>query len=352
MKDITFVVGAGASSEYGLPVGDKLKKDIVAALRQRSPGGNVQDQDLYYAMTNLAGEDADAPNNIQPYINAVDHICHSLVLSPSIDNFINSHQGDKRVEIVGKLGIAKCILDAERSSSLCLKRETNPDPFSPRRKPRLNFNDFADTWMVSLFMLLNQDCPFSNLKKRLSKIALVIFNYDRCVEQFLFEAIKSFYRVDDDAAKDALSSLDIYHPYGVIGSLPWQTSDHIPFGSSNESYVLVRASRNIKTFSESNAVTDSETQEIRKLIAGSKCLVFLGFGFIPLNMRLLQPTSHHPSCKTNTVFATTYNVSSFDKQRISDELRALSGSSLEPHLTDSKASKLFGEFTRGVTLAV
>lgn len=352
MKEITFVVGAGASSEYGLPVGDKLKKDIVAALRPRSPGGNVQDQELYYAMVNLARADTDSPNNIQSYINAVDHISHSLVLSPSIDNFINSHQGDRRVEIVGKLGIAKCILDSERNSSLSLKLERNPDPYSPQIKPRLNFNDFADTWMVALFMILNQDCRFQNLKANLSKIALVIFNYDRCVEQFLFEAIKSFYRVGEAEAKDALSTLHIYHPYGVIGSLPWQAGDHIPFGARSDSHVLERAAGNIKTFSESNAVNDSDTREIRGLIAGSKSLVFLGFGFIPLNMRLLQPASHHPNCKRNTVFATTYNVSQFDKQRISEELKILSGSTLEPHLSESKAGKLFSEFTRGVRLAV
>ncbi len=352
MKEITFIVGAGASAEYGLPVGDKLKKDIVSALRQRAPGGNVQDQDLYYAISNFARADQASPNNIQPYITAVDHISHSLVLSPSIDNFINSHQGDRRVEIVGKLGIAKCVLDSERSSSLTLKREAHPDPFSPRPKPRLNFNDFSDTWMVSLFMLLNQDCPFQNLKAKLSKIALVIFNYDRCVEQFLYEGIKSFYRVDSAEAKEALTTLDIYHPYGVIGSLPWQAGDNIPFGADSESPVLTRAAGNIKTFSESNAVNDEDTRQIRNLIAGSKSLVFLGFGFIPLNMRLLQPTSHHPSCKRNTVFATAYNISSFDKQRISEELKALSGSMLEPHLTDGKAGRLFSEFTRGIRIAV
>lgn len=352
MKEITFVVGAGASSEYGLPVGDSLKKDIVEALRQRSPGGNVKDQALYYAMSHFAETDQESPNNLQPYINATDHISHSLVLSPSIDNFINSHQGDRRVEIVGKLGIAKCILDSERRSSLCLRRGINHDSFVNRGRPRLNFNDFSGTWMVSLFMLLNQDCSFQKLKDKLSKIALVIFNYDRCVEQFLLEAIISFYRVDDKDAKDVLSTLEIYHPYGVLGPLPWQASQHIPFGTESESSVLIKAVSNIKTFSESSAVNDSDTKTIRELIAGSNCLVFLGFGFIPLNMRLLQPNGHRPKSTMHTVFATTYNISSFDKQRISEELKRLSGSSVDPHLTDSKAGSLFSEFTRGINIAV
>lgn len=350
MKEITFVVGAGASSEYGLPVGATLKTNIVAALRQRAPGGNVDDQNLYYAMSRFADIDPDAAGNIQPYVNAIDHINHSLVLSPSIDNFINSHQGDRRVEVVGKLGIAKCILDAERKSSLCHRRDSNRDPFAARIKPRLNFNAFADTWMVSFFMLLNQDCSFANLKAKLAKVALIVFNYDRCVEQFLHEAIKSFYRVSDGEASEALKELDIYHPYGLIGPLPWQSSTHIPFGSEANSQELVQAVDNIKTFSESNAVNDAETRAIRKLVADSKSLVLLGFGFIPLNMELLQPRSPHPSSKRNTVYATTYNISAFDKERISAELKALSGSSLQPLMTDSKAGALFSEFTRGIRL--
>lgn len=352
MKEITFVVGAGASSEYGLPVGEKLKADIVSALRQRTPGGNVQDENLYYAICDFASADQDSPNNMQPYIGAVEHIAHSLVLSPSIDNFINSHQGDRRVELIGKLGIAKCILDSERGSALSLRRDRNSDPFAPRRTPRLNFNDFSDTWLTALFKLLNQDCPFQSLKAKLSKIALVVFNYDRCVEQFLFEAIKSFYRVNDAEAKEALSALDILHPYGVIGLLPWQADEHIPFGTDADRRVLTRASANIKTFSESNAVNDEDTRQIRDLIAGSRSLVFLGFGFIPLNMRLLQPASHHPDCKRNTVFATAYNISTFDRERICEELKTLSGSKLVPHLTDGKAGKLFNEFTRGIRIAV
>jgi hypothetical protein len=350
MKQITFVVGAGASSEYGLPVGNALKKDIVSALRQRAPGGNVSDQDLYYAISHFAQRDKDSPGNIQPYINATDHISHSLVLSPSIDNFINSHNGDHRVEIIVKLGIAKCILDSERNSSLCPDRNRDRDPFAPRVIPRLDFNSFSDTWMVSLFMLLNQDCSFSALKSKLEKIALVVFNYDRCVEQFLHEAIKSFYRVSDSEATEALSHLDIYHPYGLIGALPWQESAHIQFGAEADSATLIAAVGNIKTFSESNTVTDSETNNIRDLIASSHSLVFLGFGFIPLNMKLLQPHSHHPNSKRNTVFATTFCVSSYDKQRVSTELMALSGSKLEPHMTDSKASALFSEYTRGLRI--
>lgn len=350
MKEITFVVGAGASSEYGLPVGDTLKKNIVDALRQRAPGGNVVDQDLYYAMSSLARLDSKSPGNMQPYIDATDHINHSLVLSPSIDNFINSHQGDRRVEIVGKLGIAKCILDAERNSSLRVIRDANIDPYTPRKKPRLDFNAFSNTWMVSFFMLINQDCPFPQLKEKLSKISLIIFNYDRCVEQFLFEAIKSFYRVDDDEAADAMRHLEIYHPYGLLGPLPWQGGTHIPFGADSNSSELVQAANNIKTFSESSAPADNETSSIRELISSSRSLVFLGFGFIPLNMKLLQPLSHDSSSQNNTVYATTYKISAFDKERISDELKSLSGSTMSPYLTDSKASALFGEFTRGVRL--
>ena len=349
MKELTIVVGAGASSEYRLPVGTKLKQDILEILRPRSPGGNVQDQDLYYAMMSSANPDSLGSVNFQNYIDAANHIRTSLPLSPSIDNFINSHRGNLFVEQVSKLAIAKSILQAERNSSLWFPKFVR-DMDGVTRIGQLNFAEVEQTWLPAFFKLVTQDCPFDQLKEKLSKISFVVFNYDRCVEHFLFEAIKTFYAVDREKTQDVLSSLDIYHPYGLIGKLPWESEGGIDFGADQKSDVLVPAAGNIKTFSESFDPGEEEGLAIKKAVSKTNRLVFLGFGFIPLNMRLLASDEHASQSTQKQIFATAFGISKYDAQRISDELRNICGPTHDPSLSDCSAVKLFSDYTRGIAI--
>lgn len=348
MKHLTLVVGAGASSEYELPLGSTLREKIVSALKQRSPGGNVADQDLYYAMTELVKVDPDCPGNITPYIRAIENINDSLCQSPSIDNFINSHQGDKRIEVCGKLAIAKCILDAERNSDLYFDDRV---PWHDRGG-KIDFNSVANTWLNSFFKLITQDCSFPRLKERFGTIALIVFNYDRCVEHFLLNSIINFYRVTEQQAADALSAAEIYHPYGSIGPLSKTQDGAITFGQKSDHPTLIKAVSSIRTFSESITMASEQAFRIKKLVATSEILLFLGFGYIPLNMRLLAATDgQFPPNHGTRIFATTLGVSSYDKLRISSELKNFSRSPVpRPNLTDSSAANLFNEFTRGIVV--
>lgn len=348
MKHLTLVVGAGASSEYELPLGSTLREKIVSALKQRSPGGNVSDQDLYYAMTELAKFDSENPGNMTPYIRAVENINDSLCQSPSIDNFINSHQGNKRIEVCGKLAIAKCILDAERNSDLYFDDRV---PWHDRGG-KIDFNSVANTWLNSFFKLIAQDCPFPRLKERLGTIALIVFNYDRCVEHFLLNSIINFYRVTEEQAADALSTIEIYHPYGSIGPLTKTQNGAIAFGQKSDHPTLIKAISSIRTFSESTTMASEQAFRIKELVATSKILLFLGFGYIPLNMRLLAaPDGPFSPNHGASIFATTLGISPYDKARISSELKNFVRSAVPtPNLTDNSAANLFSEFTRGIVL--
>jgi hypothetical protein len=60
-----------------------------------------------------------------------------------------------------------------------------------------------------------------------------VFNYDRCIEQYLFHALQDYYGVSPHEASAMMASLKIFRPYGKIGDLPWQSQEGaVPFGKS------------------------------------------------------------------------------------------------------------------------
>jgi hypothetical protein len=94
-------------------------------------------------------EDPNA-RDINPHIHAARHIRDAMPQALSIDNFIDAHRGEKRIELCGKLAIARSILQAERDSKLYVEptvRSKNP-----------NFNCLRETWFNSFFMLLTENC--------------------------------------------------------------------------------------------------------------------------------------------------------------------------------------------------
>ncbi|KQM21676.1 hypothetical protein ASE73_14935 [Sphingomonas sp. Leaf24] len=127
----TFVIGAGASCELGLPSGETLKLQILDLLQPTDDNvyGFV-DKTMIEIMRLRVGPDVwEAQAKLAPMQQAAERIRRGLPLAMSIDNFLHSHYGDGDVEYLGKLAIAICILRAEGSSHLFLQ----PDPLASYR---------------------------------------------------------------------------------------------------------------------------------------------------------------------------------------------------------------------------
>jgi len=151
--------------------------------------------------------------NIEPYLKASRQIVNAMPQAPSIDNFINSHRDNKLIAQCGKIAISASILEAEKHSFLYFDTSNSYN--------RLEFSNISQTWFNSFFQLLTQNCQFHDLANRFSEVAVVSFNYDRCLEHFLFESIKNYYSANSNDAANLVSQLTIYHPYGTVGNLPW-----------------------------------------------------------------------------------------------------------------------------------
>ena len=131
----------------------------------------------------------------------------------SIDTFINSREGDKYIELVGKLGILRSIFREERNSDLWF------EPINIR--DTIDFKKVRNTWLPKFRKFVCDGVTKDKVADRLKKITLIIFNYDRCVEHYLVHSLRNYYGIEEKEAIEIFNALTIIHPYGVVGPLPW-----------------------------------------------------------------------------------------------------------------------------------
>jgi hypothetical protein len=349
-KSLVLIVGAGASKEVKLPIGADLRTRIARALDiryndgfSRSSGDAVIDAAFREIARNLNPRNAD----INPFLHASWRIRDAMPQAISIDNFIDSHRNDERIPICGKLAIARCILAAEAESSLFINRHNS--------HPKIDFAAVESTWFNSFFQLLTENCQAIDIKERLSRVAVVTFNYDRCIEHYLFGALQNYYGISQELAAEALANLQIFHPYGCVGYLPWQKNvGSIGYGAIVEGRVLVEASKGIRTFTEGVDSAASDINEIRATLRDAKRIAFLGFAFHRLNVGLLFPKMADIEDVVNRpTFATGLGMSSADCEEIASELSQLGAVDKDRfHIrNDLSCAGLFQEYRRSLGLS-
>jgi hypothetical protein len=351
-QNTVFVVGAGASKEAHLPIGDDLKSKISTLLDicYDTMGYTLErgDYTLVKALKLHVKLSGDRKGDFNLFFQAAGHISDALPLAISIDNFIDQHRNNKHIELCGKLAIVRSILDAEKESLLHFEME--------RVDSNINFNALEKTWYISFFKLLTEDCAKDELKERFESITLIIFNYDRCIEHFLYYALQIYYKLPGPEAAGLVKNINIYHPYGSIGTLPWiNQNGAVAFGSKQNPEQILNITEQIKTFTEGIDPELSKIGEIRKHMKEAKRLVFLGFAFHKLNMRLLSTVLDRET-KFNGIrcFATTFDISESDKEIIKEQVVALYANyeqrlgDIEVNLENLECGQFFKEFWRSL----
>lgn len=316
------VVGAGASKEAGLPTGQELKAKIVSLLNIKFDWNQQKSGDatICQALRLYVSKSEVNPKDINPHLHAAWHICDAMPQAISIDNFIDAHGTDKKIELCGKLAIVRSILQAERRSLLYFDR-VNVDRSHP------DYQRLEGTWYNSFFQLLTENCRIEDLLDRVKTVALIAFNYDRCIEHFLYHALQNYYRISPQEAAKVVNQITIYHPYGKVGALPWQEAQgSVDFGAEPDPSQLIGLAGQIKTFSEGTDPESSEVFSIRKNMLDSSIVVFLGFAFHPLNMQLISPDFDGQSLNDpKSCFATAKGISKSDCMKLESELATTFG---------------------------
>ena len=177
---------------------------------------------------------------------------------------------------------------------------------------------------------------------------MIIFNYDRCVEHFIYHALQNYYRLSVGEVIELVNNINIYHPYGVVGTLPWvDPNGAMEFGTEPRSKQLLELSRKIKTFTEGTDPGSSEILEIRKHMGIANRVIFLGFAFHKLNMQLIEPEQIHGTSKI--CFATTHGISHSDRKVIEEQIKKLYSGEIIVNMADLTCGGFFTEYWRSLS---
>lgn len=304
-----FVLGAGASFEADLPVGDKLLEQIVdlTDIRYDYRHQTHGDRLIVDALRIILQEEGGV-EKLTEHIHAARRLRQSAQQGLSIDNVIDALE-DEKIELVGKLGIVRAILKAEGASAKFRRPEQHIDG--------LNLRNFEATWYSSLTKILTENKRRSDFENVFRNLEFIVFNYDRCLEQFLQFSLASYFHVPVTDAQAAINGLIVHRPYGLVGRLPWQAGDSpsIGFGEGTAED-LARVVQEIRTFTEQVEESDA-VEAMRQSVRVADRIVFLGFGFHRQNVALIAS-----EIKPHTeIFGTCLKVSKADQDVITSELR-------------------------------
>lgn len=307
-----FVIGAGASHELGLPTGDALKGKISSLLDIKYNNGSQYSGDwLVTASIQEYLRSSSEPHAYNRYISTCRDICRALPQAISIDNYIDAHDENERVSLIGKLGIARAILTSEQESRLYRSPQDLRDGgvYDPRK--------IEDTWHMQFMRILTEDVPRKSISSIFDNVSFVVFNYDRCLEYFLVNAISLYYSVPVESAQEIVRDARIVHPYGMVGKLEWQGDDgyNVGFGISDiEARDMLSVAKNLKTFTEQAG--SEAVGQIREMISGAETIVFLGFAYYDQNMKILAAES-----KVSRIFGTAYQISKSDNEIVRSDIK-------------------------------
>jgi len=280
-KRTVFIIGAGAGVEINMPVGSELSQTIAdkTYIRHKDFGSALITGD--YAVSNALKRIAKARgldyNAVRTEACA---IRDGIFETRSIDAYLNTHKDNEAVKIAGKLAIVQSILEVENSCDLY---RTNGN--------WRNSAKVAGSWLPELFYVMQDGVgKADDIRKIFSNLAFITFNYDRCLEHYLFYTAMRLYRLNEGEAAEIMAALSIYRPYGQVGSLNWERKGKTKVAFGVKDYGAIEdLADGIKTFNE-QIEDQAILQNIQQAISTARRIVFLGFHYHKQNMELMTVT--------------------------------------------------------------
>lgn len=294
------VVGAGASKDIGLPLGDELKKSVADILGDE---GHKVRRYLYAAATDYMRSDN---NRVESAFQVAARYAAPLRHAASIDNFLDQHNDEHDFVAVAKMSIAYVLAEAEKKSRL-----------GGTRTAEDAMDRTANYFMHDLLNIVVRNHQERNISKSLDNLSFVIFNYDRCVERFLDFWLNFRFGV---YGRELIDPSMFVHVYGSLGDYfsfdtpnPFECIGEMAF--QNPHHALPRYIDQIRLFTEQE---DSMTRStISYLVGEAETIIFLGFGFEEQNMRFFEGRS-----SKKKIFCTLMGISDVNRDFIRDSLAA------------------------------
>lgn len=313
-----FILGAGASYNYGFPLGKGLRHIIV-----RSYQGVINE-----IQRNIRNE---RPNFSSSSLSFIDKFYKSSDIS--IDLFLSKFPD---FEIEGKIGIIYNILQSETSSKFL-------EELSEHKKSRKEEND---DWMWHLYIKmingLNVVQSFDVIN--FDHISFISFNYDRSLEYYLYISINNGFNFKSIGgnAKALMNRIRIEHVYGKVVDLPWEdngANQSLEYKGFNvDNHKLIEWVDNIRVVYNRKAAS---MQNIHSIIREADNIFFLGFGYDQTNLNLIGiPEILNPDQK---IYGTAIDNNEEEIAIIKNSLKQ-KNYKYEPEIVKSNCTELLRRF--------
>lgn len=342
LNNTVVVVGAGASCEAGLPLGATLKSEISKLTKFQFSYGGFKDGDYDFwqdllRSSHFSGDQKRASS-------ACAKISRGILFVSSVDSFLEIHRSDADIQHCAKSAIVKLILDGERRSKLHISDRNIHNTLDTLK--------LEGTWFQELAHAIFEGVDANDVSAAFLPVTFISFNYDRCIEWFLYNAIQGLYFLSKSQALSAITPLKVLYPYGEVGAPGWLgASDGSMFGDDS-SVRITRAQGRIQTFTE-RALTPETIQLVREVVTQASTLIFLGFAFHPQNMELLRSEDSKDPSGVCKIYGTSVGMSEEDCSTIENELvhRFRVRNSAEPRVTlrPITCSEFMRQFKRSIT---
>jgi len=288
-KNTVFILGAGASADFGFPLGEKLREEIYSNLLKNSV-------DVTHMAQAFAGQWKD---EIEDYKRAIGKFAGSLrhASDYSIDAFLERFQNTYLK--IGKMAIAQVLVRYENHDRL--------------------FE--GDNWYKILVNEMKRDATIDNFHQ--NKASFVTFNYDRSLEHFLYTVLCSFHeKASESWAVNVIKQIPIVHLYGKLDPLHWENSE-LGKGRTYGRQYFPAQFKGYKdgigiVFESIGEETKLNFEKAFALLEAAERIYILGFGFDAENISRLELTKLINGKRI--ILATSYGL---DNQRRADILGKL-----------------------------
>ncbi len=224
------VLGAGASTPYGFPLGRQLKQQIIQNTHDVNTSQGKQLLEAGFGDKDISDFHTDLIRSIHP----------------TIDAFLEDRPSRRDV---GAFAIAQVLMPLEREDTLFPHRDWYPILFD-----ELNLRDYSHAASVT---------------------AIVTLNYDRSLDHYLAETARRTYE-DETRVKalEKLATVRIIHVHGQLGSYP-----QVPYVQQRSTEDIKAGAKGISMIHDQHLDGSEVFQDSAHLIAAAAEVLFLGFGY-------------------------------------------------------------------------
>ncbi len=275
-KKTLIVVGAGASAEYGMPVGPELRTRVRNLLSGINDGTLLDPPNAYYrAVAQIGG-------SVRGLTDAATKARDAINFRPSIDQFLSDFRDDEILVKLCRLAIANEILACEHRSTLRMLSDKDPE------NRNAAFLHMAETWLGVFFQRQIAGLSPDHAGGALKDCSFLVFNYDRCLELYLQNALTYAFGITREAARAIVDEVPLVHVYGSLGTLPGGMRHHTDLEFGNiEHAALDEVAQRIQTFSEQPP--EDLVDRIKALVGDAEQVLFIGYSYHQQGLDLIFP---------------------------------------------------------------